>query len=179
MTSARSLQSSRTSRRGITLTEVLVTMTVASVAMSTAATLVHRALRLEAASRRVLERERAALTLARQFRADVRDARAVSCAVSCAGDTLPAGVLLRAAIAAGGTIDYKTTPAGLVREQSSGGRTHREVFASLPGTRWWAVREGRVVTLRAEGESDAAAGPPVAIEVAAIVGGADGAEATP
>lgn len=175
MTSARSLQSSRTSRRGITLTEVLVTMTVASVAMSTAATLVHRALRLEAASRRVLERERAALTLARQFRADVRDARAVS----CAGDTLPAGVLLRAAIAAGGTIDYKTTPAGLVREQSSGGRTHREVFASLPGTRWWAVREGRVVTLRAEGESDAAAGPPVAIEVAAIVGGADGAEATP
>ena len=175
MTSARSLQFSRTSRRGITLTEVLVTMTVASVAMSTAATLVHRALRLEAASRRVLERERAALTLARQFRADVRDARAVS----CAGDTLPAGVVLRAATAAGGTIDFKTPPAGLVREESRGGRTHREVFASPPGTRWWAVREGRVVTLRAEGDADAAAGPPVAIEVAAVVGGADGVEATP
>jgi len=175
MTSARSLQFSRTSRRGITLTEVLVTMTVASVAMSTAATLVHRALRLEAASRRVLERERAALALARQFRADVRDARAVS----CAGDTLPAGVVLRAATAAGGTIDFKTTPAGLVREELRGGRTHREVFASPPGTRWWAVREGRVVTLRAEGDADAAAGPPVAIEVAAVVGGADGVEATP
>lgn len=175
MTPVHGLQSSPALRRGITLTEVLVTMTVASVAMSTAATLVHRALRLEAASRRVLERERGALALARQFRVDVHASRAVS----CAGDTLPAGVVLRAATAAGGTIDFKTTPAGLVREESRGGRTHREVFASPPGTRWWAVREGRVVTLRAEGEADAAAGPPVAIEVAAIVGGADGAEATP
>lgn len=178
MNRACGLQSRPALRRGVTLTEVLVTMTVASVAMSTAVTLVHRALRLEAASRRVLERERAALVLARQFRADIHRAGNVA----CAGDTLPAGVVLRATIAAGGTIDYKATPGGLVREESRGGRTLRETFASLPGTRWWAVREGRVVTLRAEGDADAAAGPPVAIEVAAVVGVADGAadaEATP
>lgn len=171
MNRACGLQSRPTLRRGTTLTEVLVTMTVASVAMSTAAGLVHRALRLEAASRRVLERERAALSLARQFRADVHAARGVA----CAGDTLPAGVVLRATTAAGGTIDYKAGPGSLVREESRGGRMLRETFASLPGTRWWAVREGRVVTLRADGSADAATGPPAAVEVAAVVGGADGA----
>ena len=61
MNRACGLQSRPALRRGVTLTEMLVTMTVASVAMSTAVTLVHRALRLEAVSRRVLERERAAL----------------------------------------------------------------------------------------------------------------------
>jgi hypothetical protein len=157
---------------------MLVTMTVASVAMSTAVTLVHRALRLEAASRRVLERERAALTLARQFRADIHRARDVA----CAGDALPAGVVLRATAAAAGTIDYKATPGGLVREESRDGRTLRETFASLPGTRWWAVREGRIVTLRADGAADAAAGPPPAVEVTAVMGGTAGAadaEVTP
>lgn len=165
------------SRRGFTLVEMLVTMTVASVAMSTAVALLHRALRLESASRRVLERERAALVLGRQFRADIHRAREVV----CAGDPLTAGVVLGATTAVG-TIDYRAVPGGLERVESRGGRTIREAFPSPPGTRWWAVREGRVVILRAEASAGATTGPPLAVEVAAIVGGADGepdAEALP
>ncbi len=154
-------------RSGFSLVELLLTITASSMVMATATALLHRTLFLESSSRHVLQRERAALVLARQFRNDIHLARSVE----CSGDPLPDGMVLLANMPGDGVIEYRRTFSGLIREERLvAGRVAREQYACPEGTRWWAVREGRVVILRGEGDESSATAPPVAIEVVAILG---------
>lgn len=154
-------------RLGFTLTEIMVTMTASSMVMATAASLLHRSLSLESATRHVLERERTALMLARQFRGDIR--RAVR--VTTAGDTLPEGTLFRAELSDGESIEYRAAPDRLIREASlADGSVAREEYACAGGAGWSVVREGRLMILRTDAREHPTAAPPVAIEAVAILG---------
>jgi hypothetical protein len=142
-------------------------ITASSMVMATAASLLHRSLSLESASRHVLARERTALVLARHFRSDIR--RATS--VTTTGDALPAGVLFRAELPEDGSVEYRGTPRGLIREESlAAGRVAREEYGCAEGIRWSVIREGRLVILRADGPENPTTAPPVTLEVVAILG---------
>ena len=154
-------------RRGMTLVEVLLTITATTMIMGVAGSLLHRALRLESASRGALQAERTALVLARRFREDVRTARAVA----CTADDLPAGVVLRLQPAGEGEIVYRTIAGGLVREEMlPAGRVAREAFAFPAAVRFQSAREAGVVSLTGTGGGEPGEGPPVDIEVAAALG---------
>jgi type II secretory pathway component PulJ len=161
--------------RGITLVEVLMTITASSVILAAAGALLHRSLRLESASRGVLAAERTALSLARRFRADVHAARAVA----CTADELPEGVVLTATPAAGPEIVYRAVRGGLVREEKTAAdRIAREAFGFPVEVQFRTVRAGRLVSLVGAGGGTAETGPPVEIEVVAQMGAAQ-PEATP
>ena len=124
-------------RRGMTLVEVLLTITASTMVVGVAGGLLHRALRLEAASRGALQGERTALVLARQVRADIRAARTVA----CTADGLPADVVLRVQPAGEAAIVYRAVRGGLVREQAiPANRIAREAFSFPAAVRFESVR---------------------------------------
>lgn len=153
-------------RRGVSLLELLAVMTTCGVIVSVGVGLVHRALRLESTSRDVLERERTALVLGRQFRHDVRTAtQAVVSAAASVGETV---VELR--YPAGERVVYVVQLTTLERIAERAGRRVRESFAVRSGTRWTATREGRLVALAGRSDEPAGAGPQTDIEVIARLG---------
>ena len=164
-------------RRGVTLVELLLTITATTVIMGVAGSLLHRSLRLEAASRGVMQAERTALVLARRFREDVRTARGVA----CTADGLPEGVVLRMQPAEEGEIVYRAVAGGLVREEAlPAGRVAREAFAFPAAVRFQSAREAGVVTLTGTGGGEPGEGPPIDIEaVAALGASARSAEKSP
>lgn len=156
-------------RRGMTLVEVLLTITASTMVVGVAGGLLHRGLRLEAASRETLHGERTALVLARQFRADIRAARTVA----CTADGLPADVVLRVQPAGEGAIVYRAARGGLVREQPlPTNRMAREAFSFPAAVRFESVRGDGVVTLAGTGGGEPGEGPPIDIEVVAALGAA-------
>jgi hypothetical protein len=156
-------------RRGMTLVEVLLTITASTMIMGVAGGLLHRALRLEAASRGALQGERTALVLARQVRADIRAARTVA----CTADGLPADVVLRVQPAGEEAIVYRAVRGGLVREQTlPTNRSAREVFSFPAAVRFESVRGDGVVSLVGAGGGVPGEGPPIDIEVVAALGAA-------
>jgi hypothetical protein len=156
-------------RRGTTLLEVLLTITATTAVMGVAVSLLHRALRLESASRGAMQAERTALVLARRFREDVRTAHAVA----CTADELPAGVVVRVQPAGEGSIVYRAVAGGLVREEPlPAGRVARETFAFPTAVRFQSAREAGAVSLTGKGGGEPGEGPPVDIEVVAARGAA-------
>lgn len=156
-------------RRGVTLVELLLTITASTMAVGVAGSLLHRALRLESASRGVMQGERTALVLARRFRDDVRTARTVA----CTADGLPEGVVLRVQPAGEGEIVYRAARGGLVREETlPAGRVAREAFSFPAAVRFESARTDRVVALAGTGGGEPGDGPPVDIEAVAVVGDA-------
>lgn len=154
-------------RRGMTLVEVLLTITASTMVVGVAGGLLHRALRLEAASRGALQGERTALVLARQFRADIRAARTVA----CTADGLPADVVLRVQPAGEEAIVYRAVRGGLVREQAiPANRIAREAFSFPAAVRFESVRGDGVVSLVGTGGGEPGEGPPIDIEVVAALG---------
>jgi hypothetical protein len=154
-------------RRGVTLLELLLTITATTVIMGVAGSLLHRSLRLEAASRGVMQAERTALVLARRFREDVRTARGVAGTT----DGLPDGIVLRVQPAAEGEIVYRAVAGSLVREETlPAGRVAREAFAFPAAVRFQAAREAGVVTLMGTGGGEPGEGPPIDIEAVAALG---------
>lgn len=154
------------SRRGVSLLELLAVMTACGVIVSVGVGLVHRALRLESASRDLLERERTALVLGRRFRLDVRSATQASVsAIATTGDTV---VELR--YPAGERVAYVIRDGLLERLAERAGRDTRESFAVRPGTRWTASREGRLVTLAGRSDEPVGTGPQTDIELVARLG---------
>lgn len=158
-------------RRGVTLVELLLTITATTMVVGVAGGLLHRALRLEAASRGALQAERTALVLARQFRADIRAARTVA----CTADGLPADVVLRVQPAGEGAIVYRAVRGGLVREQTlPANRIAREAFSFPAAVRFESVCGDGVVSLAGTGGGEPGEGPPIDIEVVAARGAAAG-----
>ena len=163
-------------RRGVTLVELLLLITAMTATISLAASLLHRALRLESASRGLAQADRTALVLARQFRADIRAARGIA----CTADALPEGVVLRLEPAGGGEIVYRGAAGGLDRAETlSGGRVARESFRFPAEVRFAAARGDGIVSLTGDGGGSAGEGPPVEIEVVAAVGDARNEEEKP
>ena len=73
-----------TKRRGVTLTELLVVLSVCSVVMTISIALIQRAMHAERRSRTFFNLQRSSLRLADQFRADVRQASAIVDTTCCA-----------------------------------------------------------------------------------------------
>lgn len=131
-------------RRGVSLAEMLVAMSCASVVVAGATALVHRTLSLEATSRRVLERERAALTLARRFRADVHEASKVR----CSQDAIEEPFVLFLETAGGRSIRYESTATGIARMESDAtGSVWREDWRFAGDVRWTSIRHRGLVSL--------------------------------
>lgn len=153
-------------RLGISLAEMLVAMTCASAVVAAATTLLHRTMTLESASRRVCERERSALTLARQFRLDVHQATKIA----CSDDGLAAPAVLRLETAAGATVEYETTRLGLARiERAPAATASREDWRLASGMAWSSARRGELISLVGRG-GEAGAGPPPIFEALAVRG---------
>lgn len=131
-------------RRGVSLAELLVTMSCASIVVAGATALLHRTLSLETSSRRVLQRERAALALARQFRADVH----LATTVRCSQDGLEDPVVMRLETAGGRSIRYETTATGIARiEQAPADATSREDWPVGDGIAWSSIRRRDLISL--------------------------------
>lgn len=131
-------------RRGMSLLELLAVMTATTVVTGVATGLLHRAMSLQSASRRTLERERAIFAMARQFRADARTAIAVERSDG-EGDEI-------VALPQPGDrrVWWRRTDEGLARlESDSDGRRRREdyrIAASGESPSWrLALNDGLVI----------------------------------
>jgi prepilin-type N-terminal cleavage/methylation domain-containing protein len=153
----------RQRRRGMSLVELLAAMTAASVVIATSAVLVHRSFTFEARSRQVLADERAALTLARQFRADVHAAPAVQ-----SEPGLEAKQPLVAFDGPAGRVTYQAVGSRLVRlVEPLAGAVGREDYVFSRPLAWAVEVEGGLVTLRGAATSEAVRQPRFAVEVVA------------
>lgn len=167
----------RSRRRGTSLIEVLAVLTAMSVAMSVAAGLLHRGMRMQSDSRQYLERDRTALRLARQIREDASRATQVVCggdmAESGEGDQLDSKTILRVARDDGSMVVYRTRRNGLVRLLTAAdGRSSREDYPLAGRLLWSVAREQSVLTLDATplagaGETQ---GVPLELQVVAGIG---------
>jgi Tfp pilus assembly protein PilV len=157
--------SHRQRRRGISLLELMAAMTAASVVTATAAGLVHRSFTFESRSRQVLGDERTALTLARQFRADVHATRTVPSEPAAA-----AGQVLVRLDGPAGRVSYRPTGTGLERVVVlADGAVAREVYRFSRPVRWTADRGAGLVSLRGRAAGEATRLPRLVIDVTAAV----------
>jgi hypothetical protein len=152
-------------RRGASLFELMAAMSAASVVIATSAALVHRTFTIESRSRAVVADERAALRLARQFRADVHEATSIT----CPGSDADAPLIEITGIE--GRVVYRTAGSGLVRVVTSGtAEVARESFPISRPVAWHATHDGRLVTLSGSAAADATPRPRLALEIAAAAG---------
>jgi hypothetical protein len=119
-------------RRGISLMELMVVLSAASMIITTSALVLHKMMRAQEQTRYFFENERAVERLARQFRRDVHDANDVEVDAEVSeieaqdGD----GSLIALITYDDRAISYVRTPAGIVRTVHPGeGMPARETFA--------------------------------------------------
>jgi prepilin-type N-terminal cleavage/methylation domain-containing protein len=106
-------------RRGLSITELLVVMTVGSVVLTMSAALIHQLMHNESQSRRFYNVERNALRLSAQFRRDVHACGAATIVDEARDD----GVFLRLTLADGQTLEYSRRGGALSRIQRDGDNT--------------------------------------------------------
>lgn len=153
-------------RRGASLFELMAAMSAATVVIATAAALVHRTFTIESRSRAVVADERAALRLARQFRADIHEATSVTCPGS---DT--DAPLVAITSAEDGIVYYRATGSGLVRLATSGtAEAARESFSFSRPVTWHAAADGGLVTLSGTAAADVTPRPRLGLEIVAAAG---------
>jgi type II secretory pathway component PulJ len=114
-----------TTRRAMSLVELLVLMSAASLVLTMSAALLHRAMRTQSESRAFYDAERCATRLARQLRRDAHQATAAS--VENAGQD--SNVFLRLQLADQNTVEYSRSGSDLLRTSSAAGKVSREAFA--------------------------------------------------
>jgi hypothetical protein len=114
------------SRRAISIVELTVFMTAASVILTMSAALVHQAMRTHSESRAFYDAQRSALRLARQLRRDAYEATAAS----VDGENLDDNVVLRLQMAGRRTVEYSHDGGQVLRILSQpGGAAKRDEFA--------------------------------------------------
>jgi hypothetical protein len=114
-----------TTRRGVSLVEMLTLMSSCTVILTMSAVLIHRTMRAQEQTRYFFAVERAALRLAEQFRRDVHGARSAATDAD-AGDE---GAFLRLEMPAGETVEYRSEEASVLRiVRRDGGPAAREEY---------------------------------------------------
>jgi hypothetical protein len=166
-----------TRRSGVSLVELILTLSACTVILTMSAGLIHRALHAQSKARRCFDVERSALRLGASFRRDVHAAQSVLAGDEAGGD----GVLLRLELAGGQAIEYRQSADGIERLWFVDGAIRaREPFLFPAGPRFQAARESpQLVVLTALPPADATESEsrplpsytvPVILRVAAIVG---------
>lgn len=113
-------------RRGVSLIELLVTMSACTVVLTLTGVLLQRAMRVQIESRAAASAERTALRLATQFRRDVHEAKSVTANASAGGGE----VFLRLGLDGGRNVEYSRRENVVQRVESGGDKpTWREDFA--------------------------------------------------
>ena len=122
---------SRRTRRGVSLAELLVVISSATVILTMSATLIHRIMHTQSRAYAFFCVERSALRLTTQFRRDVHSATDAS--IDGAGDE---GVLTLQ-LTGDQTVEYRRAEGNVARVLSSGGDVvAREEFPFPAGTEW-------------------------------------------
>ena len=125
------------SRRGVSLTELLLLMSSYTIILSMCAVLLHRVMRVEIDSRSFVDAERAAGRLSRQFRHDVHQATAAE----VDGSKLAKSTFLQLQLPDNRTVEYSRVNGNVLRTMSRSGKTGaREEFAFEPSCKL-AVRQ--------------------------------------
>ena len=164
-------------RRGISLLELLLTMSACTVILTTSAALIHRAMHTQSRARAFCDGERSALRLGESLRRDVHAAREATIG-DAAGDN---GPLVSLKLAEGRTVEYRQAAGRVERILLIGERPQaREAFVFPADTKLAAQQPSpRLVVLSitpppAEGESsDKPLTPfsqPVSLQVEAVLG---------
>ncbi len=132
-------------RRGISLVELMLTLSACTVILTMSAGLIHRAMHAQSKSRLFFDGQRSAVRLSDSFRRDVHDANSAA-----TGDEAGGGdVFLRLQLAGGQSVEYRQA-AGRVERlwHVDGGLRAREAFVFSPQTRLTAEQESpRLVSL--------------------------------
>jgi hypothetical protein len=124
-------------RHAISLMELMVVLSAASMIITTSALVLHKMMRVQEQTRYFFENERAVERLARQFRRDIHDADEVEIEVNAEALAIEAqdgdGSLIALITYDDRAIAYVRTVAGIVRtERRGGGPPARETFALAP-----------------------------------------------
>lgn len=120
-----------TVRRGISLAELLLTMSACTVVLTTSATLIHRMMHTQSRTRSFCDSQRSALRLADSFRRDVHAARSV--AIGGAGQD--GGQLMVLEMSGGQSVEYRQDGGRIDRlQQSDDSVTARDFFEFPPGS---------------------------------------------
>jgi len=116
-------------RRGVSLTELMVLMSATTMILSMSAMLLHRAMRVQVDSRAFTDVERSAARLSRQFRQDVHEATDVMLEKS----KLNKDVFVQLQLPAGESIQYSWVNGNVLRSVVRDGKAAaREEFAFQP-----------------------------------------------
>jgi hypothetical protein len=112
-----------TKRRGISLVELLHTLSACCMILTLSAGLIHRAMHAQSRARHIVDAERSAWRLSHSFRRDVHDT-----AKATIGE--PSGELLvRLELSGGSTVEYRQASGRVERvREASGGVQSRESF---------------------------------------------------
>jgi hypothetical protein len=117
------------SRRGVSLTELLMLMSSCTMILSLCAVLLHRVMRVEIESRSFVAAEQTSERLGHQFREDVHQATAAE----TAGSKLNKDVILRLQLPDDQTIEYMHANGNVLRTASHNGKVGaRDEFAFEP-----------------------------------------------
>ena len=154
--------------RAFTLVEMLTCISVGSVLLGLAVSMVHRTMRIESTARSSAQVERTASLLSRQFRQDIHRTKTFSLE-----GTLPEEVQLRLTLPEQSNIIYRLSENSVYREQQNSGQTHRETF-SFPSNHSFQITElSDPVRLALTLEHDANlidVSPQIKLHVEAVVG---------
>jgi type II secretory pathway component PulJ len=164
-------------RRGISLVELMLTLSACSVILTLSAALIHRAMHAQAKARVFFDGERSAWRLAESFRHDVH--RANSAKVVDQPDS--GDLLLRLELAGGQRVEYRHTAGRVERTwHVDGGIRAREAFVFPPETRLSTAKVSeKLLVLTADAPADTAAKAdaplanhtvPVSLRVQAVLG---------
>lgn len=144
------------SRRGISLVELLVVMSLGAGLLTTSAVVLHRIMHSHGKTRNFLAASRSGLRLSEQFRSDVHHATKVT------ASDLDAPVVLRLQLGEARAIEYSHVDGTLRRTQLDGEKiTSREEY-SFPAGSQLAIREQpspRLVSLSITSTPGDAGGP--------------------
>ncbi len=132
-------------RRGVSLVELLVVMSAATVVLTLSTSLIHRIMHAQSKARAFADVERTSLRLTNAFRQDVHQATSVKLDEAEIGER----VFLRLQLPENRTIEYGRQEANIVRVLLEGSRTvAREEFAFPAGVELAVRREGsRLIVL--------------------------------
>jgi hypothetical protein len=163
-------------RRGVSLVELMLTMSALTVILTISAALIHRAMHAQSKSRLFFDVERSAQRLSESFRRDVHAA-----SVAATGDAADGGVLLRLEMAGGQSVEYRQAAGRVERLWHVDDRVRaREAFVFSADTRLTAEQEPpRLVILSIVPSADVAGqadrpllpyAVPVSLRAAAVLG---------
>jgi hypothetical protein len=149
-------------RRGISLVELMLTLSACSVILTLSAALIHRAMHAQSKARLFFDSERSAVRLSDSFRHDVHRATSAEVSDQTGGDDL----LLRLQLAGGQQVEYRQGAGRVQRTWHVNGDVRaREAFDFPPETRLLTAKESQkllVLSADAPAESAAKADAPLA-----------------